>query len=294
MMVEMAGERPLVSIVTPTLNGARFLEQAIESVLSQDYANIEYLVMDGGSSDGSAAILKRYEGRLHFVSEKDGGQADAINRGFARCTGEIFGFLNSDDIYLPGAISAAVRGFEEHPEAAVIYGSAWHVDANGRKTGDYPVEDFSAAALARRCFLCQPAAFIRSGAFRSAGMLDASLRFSLDYDLWARLAQHHGFARVSETLACSRLHDDAKTVAQTALAMRETLSVLQRHYGYVPFNWLYGYCHHRLTGQAIAAETPRPKLTSAFYSAAMGACYNWRHPWRFLGDIATTAKEGLA
>jgi hypothetical protein len=120
------------------------------------------------------------------------------------------------------------------------------------------------------------------------------LQFSLDYDLWARLAQHYGFARVRETLAASRLHPDAKTVAQTAPAMRETLGVLQRHFGYVPFNWLYGYCHHRLTGQPIAAAMPRPKLTSAFYSAAVGARYNWRHPLRYLADIASTAREGLA
>jgi GT2 family glycosyltransferase len=290
----MKDSRLTVSIVTPSLNCARFLEQAIESVLSQDYPSIQYRVMDGGSTDGSIEILKRYEGRLQFVSQKDQGQADAVNRGFAQCSGAVFTFLNADDILLPGAVTAAVRGFEEHPDAAVVYGGAFHAGPGGERIGAYPVEDFDRANLGRRCFICQPAAFMRSSAFAAAGMLDPTLQFSLDYDLWARLAQHYGFARVRETLAASRLHPDAKTVAQTAPAMRETLGVLQRHFGYVPFNWLYGYCHHRLTGQPIAAAMPRPKLTSAFYSAAVGARYNWRHPLRYLADIASTAREGLA
>ena len=284
----------LVSIVTPSFNSARYLEETIQSVLSQDYQPIEYWVIDGGSTDGTLDILNRYAGRLQFVSAPDNGQADAVNRGFARCSGAIFAFLNADDLYLPGAISAAVRAFTTNSDAAVVYGRACHIGAYGERLGRYPVEPFSQTALSRRCFICQPAAFIRSDAFRQAGMLNASMHYSLDYDLWVRLAQLHSFAMVDRELACSRLHADAKTVSNTAQAMRETLNLLKRHYGYVPFNWLYGYCHHRLTGQAIAAEAPRAKWTSAFYSAAVGARYNWRHPLRYLGDIASTAKEGLA
>ena len=175
----------------------------------------------------------------------------------------------------------------------MVYGGAWHIGPGGERIGAYPVEDFDSARLGRRCYLCQPAAFVRSEAFAAGGMLDASLRYALDYDLWIRLAKQSPFARIGETLACSRLHPDAKTVAQTAAAMRETLGVLQRHYGYVPFNWLYGYTHHRLTGQALAVAAPRAKWSSAVYSAAMGARYNWRHPVRYLNDIAATAKEGL-
>lgn len=282
-----------MSIVTPCLNAAPFLEEALESVLGQDYPNVEYMVMDGGSTDGSVEILKRYSGRVRVVVEKDGGQADAVNRGFALCSGQIFSFLNADDIYLPGAIAAVVRGFEANPGAEVVYGGAWHTGAGGERIGAYPVEDFDGARLGRRCYLCQPATFVRSAAFASAGKLDASLRFALDYDLWIRLAKRGRFARIGEDLACSRLHANAKTVAQTAAAMQETMTVLQRHYGYVPYNWLYGYTHHRLTGQVLAAEVPRANWSSAFYSAAMGARYNWRHPLRYLSDIASTAKEGL-
>ena len=125
-------------------------------------------------------------------------------------------------------------------------------------------------------------------------MLDASLRYALDYDLWIRLAARHRFVRIGEVLACSRLHAQAKTVAQTQGAMRETMDVLERHYGYVPFNWLYGYHYHRTTGESVATEAPRPKWSSAMYSAAMGIGYNWRHPLRYLGDIAATAREGIA
>ena len=105
---------PLVSIVTPTFNMARFLPETIESVLSQDYPRIEYIVMDGGSTDGTVDLLRRYEGRLRWISGRDEGQADAVNKGFRLCSGEIFTFLNADDVYYPGAVNAAVRAFDEH------------------------------------------------------------------------------------------------------------------------------------------------------------------------------------
>ena len=111
--------RPLVSIVTPSYNAARYIEQTILSVLSQDYANIEYLVMDGGSADGTVEILKRYEGRLRYVSAPDGGPADAINRGFRASRGAIFAWLNADDTYLAGAVSAAVAHFHSQPDHGV-------------------------------------------------------------------------------------------------------------------------------------------------------------------------------
>src|SRR5579871_3122093 len=110
---------PLVSIVTPSLNMGRFLEETILSVLEQDYPHVEYLVMDGGSSDGTLETLRRYDGRLRYISAPDSGQADAVNRGFAQTSGPIFAFLNADDTYLPGALSAVVQAFQDHPEAAV-------------------------------------------------------------------------------------------------------------------------------------------------------------------------------
>ncbi|HUK18880.1 MAG TPA: glycosyltransferase family 2 protein [Bryobacteraceae bacterium] len=290
--------QPLVSIVTPCFNAARFLEETIESVLGQDYPALEYVVMDGGSEDGTRKILERYEGRLRWRSEQDRGQADAVNRGFGLTGGEIFAFLNADDTYQPGAVTRAVEGFARNPEAAVVYGDAWHVDEDGRRLSRYPVEPFDAARLARRCIVCQPAAFIRRDAFAECGGLDARLQFALDYDLWIRLAQKHSLVKIDAVLAHSRLHAGAKTVGQTAAAMHETIAVLKRHYGYAPYNWVYGYVHHRRSGQPLAGAngTARPGISaaSAGLALAVGVSYNWRHPIRYCRDVVATAREGIA
>jgi len=286
--------QPLVSIVTPCCNAARFIEETIESVLRQDYPAIEYIVMDGGSSDGTLDIVKRYEGRLRWHSAKDDGQADAVNRGFGLTTGDIFAFLNADDTYLPGAVARAVEGFARHPEAAVVYGDARHVGQDGSRIGPYPVEPFDAARLERRCLICQPAAFIRRAAFAACGGLDARLRFAIDYDLWIRLARTHRLVKIDAELATSRLHADAKTVGQQSAAMWETIQLLRRHYGYAPFNWVYGYFHNRRSRQGLASEPPRLSLASAAPALAWGLGCNWRHPIRFFRDVLGTAMEGIA
>lgn len=285
---------PLVSIVTPSLNMASFLEETIESVLSQDYPRIEYLVLDGGSSDGTVDILKRYEPRLRYVSAPDSGQADAINRGFQQTSGEIFAFLNADDLYLPGAVSAAVQAFAAYPVAGVVYGDAWYIGEDGRRIRPYPVERFDPDNLRRRCFICQPAAFFRREAFAAGGMLDSRLRFALDYDLWIRMSRRFPMVKIDALLAASRLHGGSKTLGEMRQAMGETIEVLRHHFGYVPYNWLYGYAHHARTGQAVAIEKSRPAFSSAWHSIALGARYNWRHPLRYCWDIVATAKKGLA
>jgi glycosyltransferase involved in cell wall biosynthesis len=285
--------RPLVSIVTPCLNAGRFIEETILSVLTQDYPRIEYVVMDGGSTDGTLEILSRYGNRLRYFSGPDGGQAAAVNHGFDVTHGEIFAFLNGDDTYAPGAISSAVAAFDRAPDAAVVYGEASYVDEAGRVIGRYPVEPFRPDRLARRCIVCQPAAFIRREAFAGMGRLDERLRFALDYDLWIRIARRYPLVKFDSLVANSRLHAEAKTVSQTSAAMRDTMAVLQRHYGYVPYNWIYGYSHHLLTGQPVAAELPDPSLVSAGYSFFLGWRYNWRHPLCYWRDILSTAKECL-
>ena len=170
---------------------SKYVEQAVQSVLNQSYPKIEYIVVDGGSSDGTLDILRRYEGRLRLVSGRDHGAADAVNKGFRLSRGEIFAYLNADDYYLPGAVSHAVCSLTENPDIAVAYGEAEWVDEFGLKIGDYPTKPFDAAALSAQCYISQPAAFLRRWAYERAGMMDVRLGYTFDYDLWIRIARSY-------------------------------------------------------------------------------------------------------
>ena len=164
----------------------------------------------------------------------------------------------------------------------------------GDRLGAYPVEPFDNDALARRCFVCQPAAFVRRTAFAAVGMMNPALCYAMDYDLWIRLARHYRMIKIDAPLAMLRLHASAKTVRQTGRSMAETIGVLRHHFGYVPFNWIYAYGHHRLTGQPVVVDRPRAALVSALYAAALGVRYNWRYPYRLCRDVVTTAVEASA
>jgi glycosyltransferase involved in cell wall biosynthesis len=278
-------EPPPVSVVTPTLQMSRFLRDTIESVLGQDYPRLEYLVMDGGSTDGTVDLLRGYGDRLRFVSEPDGGQADAVNRGFRATSGELFAFLNADDTYRPGAIGKAVQGFLEHAEAAVVYGDGVHVDEQGEEIAPYPTQDFDRDALMRCCYICQPAAFVSRTALERVGLLDTRLQVSLDYDLWIRLAKLYPFARVDGTLATSRMHAGNKTLAQRRLAYSESIEIVKRHFGYVPLDWLHGYSQFVVDGvdQFFARSRPSPR------SRALALAIGVRHNPRRLGRLAREA-----
>jgi len=265
---------PLVSIVTPCLNAEQFLEEAITSVLSQDYPRIEYIVMDGGSTDGTIEILKRYEQQLRWVSERDHGTADAINRGFSLSSGEIFTYLNADDLYLPGAISAAVRAFEAAPGAGVVYGDAWWVDESGARIAPYPTQDFDRTLLARECFICQPASFLRREAFDQAGRMDPDLHVTFDYELWMRLARTCEIRRISGELALSRMHRANKSLGKRNEVFRETFRILRRHYGYVPFQWVYAHLCYQADGRDQFLEPFQPSTWQYLKSLPAGLFIN--------------------
>jgi glycosyltransferase involved in cell wall biosynthesis len=268
---------PLVSIVTPCFNAARYIEETIESVLAQDYPRIEYFVMDAGSIDGTVEILKRYGDRLKFVSQPDRGAADAINRGFALTHGEIFTYLNADDVLLPGAVSSAVRNFD----GDVVYGDAWWIDESGARISPYPVRDFDAGLLARECFICQPASFLRREAFENAGRMDPALQLTFDYELWMRLAKTCRFRRIEGTLALSRMHRDNKSLGQRGPVFRETCRILQRHYRYVPFQWIYAYLCHRADRRDQFFEPLQPSMVRYAQSLPVGLWMNRRSMARY-------------
>lgn len=231
--MELSDQLPLVSIVTPSFNQGCFLEATLCSVLEQDYPRLEYIVIDGGSTDGSVAIIEKYADRLAgWVSEADEGQTDALNKGFARTHGDILAWLNSDDTYEPGAIRHAVESFREFPEAGLIYGDANFINEAGQVMGRFAAAQTDYRRLRRGYIhIPQQAAFFRAALWREVGPLDPSFYFAMDYDLWVRLARRAPVKYIPHVWANFRLHGAAKTVIADERCWPEMLRVHYREGG---------------------------------------------------------------
>jgi len=263
-----------VSIITPSYNQGRFLERTIRSVLEQrrTAGPFEYLVMDGGSGDESVAILQRYGAELQWVSEKDRGQADAVNKGLARATGDVIGWLNSDDIFYPGAIAAAAGFLARRPEVDVVYGNGNHIDENDCVLEPYPTEDWNYERLKEHCFLCQPAVFFRRRLVDRFGPLGVDWHYALDYEYWLRLGKSGArFARIGALLAGSRLHAETKTLGSRVKVHAEINDMLRSLLGRVPDRWLYNYAHAVLDGRGVPRSSRRfpPKVAVLSWQAAL-------------------------
>ena len=224
---------PLVSIVTPSYNQKRYLETTIRSILGQDYPNLEYIIVDGGSTDGSIEIIKKYADRLAWwVSEKDRGQTDAINKGFAHARGEILAWLNSDDIYETGAVAEAVAFLSSHPEIGLVYGDAHYIDRNGKVLGNFPAAQTDYRRLRQGyVHIPQQASFFRADLWRRVGPLDISFYFAMDYDLWVRIARLAPIQYLPRPWAGFRLHASGKTVAADERCWPEMIRVHYRDGG---------------------------------------------------------------
>lgn len=222
--------QPLVTIVTPSFNQGRFIEATIRSVLEQDYPAIEYIVMDGGSTDGTLEVLRRYGDRVSWLSAPDNGQADAINRGWKRGHGAILAWLNADDTYLPGAVRAAVEYLQQHPAATLVYGDCDYVDQDGAVVGRYPTRsfDYIRAVCGVAASIPQPATFLRRPAVEAVGYLDERLHMSMDLDLWLRLGLRYELCYMPRRLATFRIHPTSKSVAQQVRFAPELLAIYQR------------------------------------------------------------------
>jgi len=274
-----------VSIVTPSLNAGRYLQETIASVLAQDYPNVEYIVMDAGSTDDTLSILTRYEGMLQYISRPDRGTADAINKGFARCGGSILGFLNGDDTYLPGAISTAVSELSADPNVGMVYGEGDWVSERGEIIGRYPTAPFDRKQLERECFICQPASFFRREAFEAIGGMDPKLQYTFDYDLWVRMARRFELRKIDALLATSRFHRANKTLGHPQPTVEETIGLLRRHFGYVPLPWVCRY-----SGMLLREKDMRPRqdvlpsLASYCLCLPVGILMNRRHPLRYMRE----------
>lgn len=224
---------PKVSIITPSFNQGEFLEASIRSVLEQDYPNIEYILVDGGSKDNSVEIIKKYADKLAWwVSEKDKGHADALNKGFAHATGDILAWLNSDDIYYPHAVSEAVELLKVHSDVGMIYGDADLIDNSGTTVGQFASKQTSYEQMLRgSVHIPQATTFFRADVWRQIGPLDLSLFFSFDYDLWVRISKVSKLLYVPKRWAQFRIHDAGKTIINDDRCYPDMLRVLEREGG---------------------------------------------------------------
>lgn len=199
------------SIITPSYNSGKYIDETIRSIHSQENAEIEHIIMDGGSKDGTLDIIRKYP-QIKWVSEKDNGQSDALNKGFARCTGDILAWQNADDLYLPGAFQKVESFFENHPDIDLVYGDYQLVQQDGTRICDVHPIEWSEWKFAHGRFVpMQPATFWRRSVHEKVGPLDQNLHYCMDVDFFSRAAKHFRFARIPSTLGQFRVHEESKT-----------------------------------------------------------------------------------
>jgi glycosyltransferase involved in cell wall biosynthesis len=253
---------PKITLITPSLNQREFIEQTIESVLSQKYPDLEYIIMDGGSTDGTLEIVKGYEGKLRWISEPDRGQSHALNKGFRIATGEVTAYLNSDDRYEPGTLFQVGEYFARNPQTAWVTGRCRNIDPKGRVTRqaiarykDFWLPFRSMAVLSVLNYISQPATFWRKRLFEEIGYFDEHLQFAMDYDFWLRIGKKYPLTYLSKTLACFRIHPASKSGGtdhsqfdeELAIAKRQVpspwliaLHTFHRHFAVIAYHWMLG------------------------------------------------------
>lgn len=224
-------DKPLVSIITPSFNQGKFIRETIESVLQQDYDNIEYIVNDGGSTDNTVSILEEYGDRITWVSERDGGQTDAINKGIRIAKGEIIAYLNSDDIYLPGTIPFIVEQFKKNQDVDFLYGDFHAIGIDGTILDQVKTIPFDADILLFDAnYISQPASFYRKRLFDKIGLFDDTLNYLMDYEFFLRSAKNKNKMRlVKRYLSAIRYHGECKTLTGATPWAKERRS-LKAHY----------------------------------------------------------------
>jgi glycosyltransferase involved in cell wall biosynthesis len=220
---------PLVSIVTPSFNKGPYIEETLLSIRNQTYKNIEHIVIDGGSTDETLSILKKYSPVLVWVSEPDKGQSDAINKGWRIAKGDIIAYLNADDTYLPNAVEIAVNFFLKHPETAMIYGDGIFSDEKGKFLMNFKAGEFKLKNLVFcKDNILQPAVFLRKTVFETIGDVDADLHLAMDLDYWIRTGLRYKVNYIPQQLATAKIYLDAKSSAQMHKYVREYEHILEK------------------------------------------------------------------
>jgi GT2 family glycosyltransferase len=238
---------PDIAIVTPSLRQGAFIDRTLASVHSQG-VRLEHVVADAGSLDGTVDLLRTWEkrsgGALRWWSAPDKGQSNAVNRAIAATSAPIIGWINSDDVYGPGALAAVLSHFHDHPDCEVVYGDAQHISADDAVIEPYPIEDWNPARLRDTCFICQPALFFTRRLFERIGPLNESLHFCMDYEYWLRLARAGVVPqRLRQVLAGSRLHQDTKTIGGRVKVHTEINDMMLAQLGTVPDLWIHHWAH---------------------------------------------------
>lgn len=245
---------PKISIVTPSFNQGQYIERTIKSVLDQNYPNLEYWVMDGGSTDQTVKILKKYGKQVKWVSEKDRGQTDAINKGLRQATGDIVAYLNSDDTYEPHTLKTVAEFFLKHPKAALLYGQGRLIDDKDKEIGMYNTLPESFEKLFESCGISQPTVFWRKEVLNTVGFFDESFHFTMDYEYWMRVSKKYELHLLPEVLANSRIHPDAKTSAYTHKLHAEAVRASVLHYGKVHHDWVFTFRDSGYVGKKPSRE----------------------------------------
>ena len=239
-------EEPLatISVITPSFNQGEHLRQCIDSVLSQGYPGIEYVVNDGGSTDGSVSVLRSFGDRVRWRSEPDGGQASAINRGVRETSGEYVLWLNSDDYLLPGALHALAKCATQNPDADMVYARADMVDGSGERIRPYPTFAFKRSDLRRKCYVCQPSVLIKRSAFERVGLLTEALELCFDYELWLRIGREGELVFCEDVVAASRHYGQTKTASRRLRGLVEAGYLMRAHFGVASPRWSAKWVAH--------------------------------------------------
>lgn len=267
-----------ISVVIPSLNQCDLIGQAISSVLEQDYSSVELVVIDGGSTDSTLEVLRKFGDGLRWISEPDNGQADAINKGWQLMSGDIVAYLNSDDAYLPGAFAQAAYFFEQRPMVDVVYGDCDYVDRDGQRISAFPTRQFDYDLLLRSTqnYVPQPAAFIRRRAIEDVGFLDMKLAYVMDYDLWLRLGIRHRFEYLPAKLAVLRLHAETKTSRESACFPAEVLLMYERFFAQADLPPVIRAAEPEAIGNAYYLLAQRAFLAHRWREATSWLLRSWR------------------